>query len=257
MRTLLAVVVLLAAAAPAPAPTEAPEKLFAAGQQAHAAEDYEKAMELFEQATAAAPDVSRYHLWYGRACGMRADRIGMFGGFGLARKTLAAFRKAAEVDPANVEALNDLLEYYVAAPGIVGGGVEKAVPIAERLATISPPEGHRAQARILSKQKDWQGAEREYRKALALEPEKPGRMLDLASFLARRDRRQEADEWFDRAARLSPDSPDYLWARGSELARSKRNPQLARDLLERYLKASRKPDDPPASEARELLKKLG
>ena len=117
MRT-LALLVMLAA------PGEDAEKLFLAGQQAYAAEEYEKAMSLFEQATRAAPDVSRYQLWYGRACGRRAERAGVFGGFGLARKVVAAFQKAVELDPSSIEALNDLLEFYLAAPGIVGGGAD-------------------------------------------------------------------------------------------------------------------------------------
>ena len=154
-----------------------------------------------------------------------------------------------------MEALNDLLEFYLAAPGIVGGGSDKAPPLAERLAKISVAEGHRAQALILAKKKDDAGAEREYRQALELEPGKVGRILELASFLARRGRHEEADALFDRAAALAPDSPEYLFARGKQLALAKRHPRQARELLERYLKSARQPDDPPVSEVQSLLKK--
>ncbi len=249
--SVLAVLLLLAV------PDSAAEAAFLAGQKAYAAEEYEKAMSLFEKAVEAAPDVGRYHHWYGRACGRRAQHVIFFRAMGLAKKVAAAFEKAVQLEPRNVEALNDLLEFYLEAPGFVGGGAEKAAAIAERLAKISPAEGHRAQALILAKKKDWAGAEREYRKALELEPEKVGRVLDLASFLDSRGARAEADALFDRAARLAPDSPEYLFARGKSLAESRRNPEQARRLLERYLRSDRKPDDPPRSEVEALLKKLG
>jgi Tfp pilus assembly protein PilF len=125
------------------------------------------------------------------------------------------------------------------------------------LAAISAAEGHRAQALLFAKKKDWPAAEREYRRALEGEPEKVGRLLELATFLAQRDRHAEADALFDRAAQLAPDSPEYLFARGKQLALARRHPQQARELLERYLKSPRQPDDPPRSEVEALLKKLG
>lgn len=237
--------------------SQTPEKLFQAGQQAYAGEDYEKAMSLFEQAIHAQPQTARYHNWYGKASGRRAERVAFFRAMGLAKKVAASFEKAVELDPDNTDFLNDLLDFYLAAPSVVGGGSDKAPALAERLAKISAPEGHRAQALILAKKKDYAGAEREYRRALELEPDKVGRLLDLAAFFAERGRHSEADALFDRAAQLGPDSPEYLFARGKQLAMAKRHPRQARELLEKYLKSARKPDDPPPSEVEALLKRLG
>ncbi len=236
--------------------SETPEKIFQAGQQAYAAEDYEKATSLFEQAIQAQPRTARYHNWYGKACGRRAERAVFFRAMGLARKVASSFEKAVDLDPDNTNFLNDLLDFYLAAPALVGGGSDKAPALAERLARISVPEGHRARALILAKKKDYEEAEREYRRALELEPDKAGRLLELAAFVAERGRYGEADALFDRAARLAPDSPEYLFTRGKKLAVAKRDPQQARELLERYLKSARKPDDPPPSEVEALLKKL-
>ena len=109
---------------------------------------------------------------------------------------------------------------------------------------------------LLAKRKDYAAAERELRKAVEMEPNKQGRLLDLAAFLTDRGRYDEADALYDRAAALNPESPDYLFSRGQQLAKSNRNPQQARQLLERYLKMPRQPDDPPPSEVLALLKKL-
>lgn len=229
---------------------------FSQGVGAYAAEDYERAMSLFEQAIKAQPEAARYHHWFGKAAGRRAERVIFFRAMGLAKKVREAFERAVELDPTNIPALADLLEFYLQAPGIVGGGEDKARGIAARLARLSPAEGHRAQALILAKRKDYAGAEKEFRRALELEPNKLGRLLELASFLDERGRHGEADTLFERAGQMQPDSPEYLFARGKRLALSRRNPELARDLLGRYMRSARSPDDPPASEVKELLKKI-
>jgi tetratricopeptide (TPR) repeat protein len=233
-----------------------PEVLFDQGLKAYAHEDYPHAMSLFEQAVKAAPSVARYIHWYARAAGRRAQQVVFFRAISLANKVRENFERAAQLDPANPEILGDLLEYYLEAPSVVGGGEDKARLIAERLQGVSAAEGHHAQARILSKKKDLAGAERELRAALALEPERQGRILDLAGLLARQRRYGESDPLFDRAAQLAPNAPRYLFARGEMLARDKRDPEQARQLLERYLRSDRNPDDPPPSEVRALLKLL-
>ncbi len=233
------------------------EAVFSKGVQAYAKEDYEHAMKWFEQATEIAPESSKYHLWLGRTAGRRAQRVSFFRAMGLAKQARTEFERAVELDNSSLPALSDLMDYYLNAPGVLGGGEDKAKGIAARLAELNPAEGHRAQAQIFAKRKDYYpAAEREFRKALELEPNKPGRLLDLASFLSERGRHQEADALFDQAAKQAPDSPDYLFARGQALARSKRDPQRARELLERYLHSPRQPEDPPPSEVQELLKKL-
>ena len=230
--------------------------LFAEGLEAYKAEDYERAMNLFEQATRLEPTASKYHDWLGRATGLRAERVNRLRAFGLARKARASFERAVELDGANVEALFDLLEYYLEAPGFLGGGEDKARAIAARLSQISPAAGHSGQARVLSKRKDYAAAEREYRQALELEPTKLVWLLDLGSFFASRGRYGEAEGLFEQAAQLDPDSPALLFARAKALALSRKNPQEARRLLEDYLRSPRKAEDPSPSEVKELLKRL-
>lgn len=238
------------------------ESLFKQGVAAYAAENYQHAAELFERAIEGDPKVSRYHHWAGKAYGRRAERVNVLRAAGLAKKVRAAFERAVELDGKNLEALACLFEYYLEAPGIMGGGEEKARAAAARLAGLSAAEGHRAQASLLLKSKDHQpAAERELRQALELEPDKVSRLLDLASFLADRQRYAEAELLFDRAAKLSPEAPELLFARARLLVVSKRvvskkDASQARRLLEQYLRSPRGPDDPPPSEVESLLKKL-
>ncbi len=240
---------LLAAAAESPA-----ETAFAQGQAAYTAEDFKKSVELFEKAATFEPKVSRYHHWLGKAYGQRADRERSFG---LARKSVGSFQRAADLDPRSVPALADLFEYYLHAPRIVGGGEGKARALLPRLKELSPADAHRAEASWHLKKKDYPAAEQSFRQALDAEPSRVGRYLDLASFLDDRRRHDDAAALLERAAKVAPDSAELLFARARHLVAAKKDPAQARRMLEQYLKAARLPDDPPLSEARALLQQLG
>jgi len=45
-----------------------------------------------------------------------------FSAAGLAKKVRASFERAVELDGSNVQARSDLAEFYMEAPGVMGGG---------------------------------------------------------------------------------------------------------------------------------------
>jgi tetratricopeptide (TPR) repeat protein len=230
--------------------------LFASGVQAYADEKYDGAIALLEEATRAAPGNPEYHDWLGKAYGRKAERVIFFRAMGLARKARNEFQKSVDLDGRYVQGLSDLLDYCLEAPGFLGGGLDRAKVVAAQMAKASPAEGHHAEALIRVKEKDYDGARKEYQDAIDLDPAKVGYLLSLAAFLNERGDYAEADAVFDRAEKLSPQSPDYLFTRGQQLAISKRHPERARELLSAYLRSARKPDDPTPSEVESLLKKL-
>ncbi|MEP6963065.1 MAG: hypothetical protein ABI995_13380, partial [Acidobacteriota bacterium] len=166
-----------------------------------------------------------------------------------------AFETAVKLDPNNREALDDLFEYYMAAPGFLGGGIDKAETLARHIAGLDAAWGQRVQAQILLDKKDFNSAEQHLRKAVELAPKQVGRVLDLAKYLARRGRTQESDAIFAEAANIAPGSPDVLFERAKILIEQKRNLDDARKLLEQYLGLSLTPDNPSRAEANALLKK--
>jgi tetratricopeptide (TPR) repeat protein len=217
--------------------------------------DYKKATAAFERAVQAEPANSIYHDWLGKAYGRRAETSSFLTAPGYATKARRSFERAVELDPGNLEALSDLFEYYLEAPGVLGGGLEKAEALTARFARLDPAEYHWALARLAEKRRDFSAAEREYRRAAELEPAKPGRWMDLARFLARQGRHAEADEAFERAQKVAPGNPRVWFSRAAAWIESGRNLAEARRLLERYLEAELTPDDPPRREARKLLEK--
>lgn len=218
--------------------------------------DYKRAAESFEKAVAANPASSAYHHWLGRAYGKRAETSSFLTAPGHARKAREEFEKAVELDPNNLEAINDLFEYYLQAPGFLGGGLEKAAALVERIARLDPAERYYAEARLAEKRRQFAHAEQQLRQALALAPRQLGRIIDLAKFLAQQRRYEESDALFEQAQRIAPESPRLKFERAATYIRAGRNLEEARRLLQEYLKAPLTPEDPPRHEAEALLKQV-
>jgi len=218
--------------------------------------DYRRASEVLEKAVAADPDNSEYALWLGRALGRRAETSSPFTAPGFASRARQYFEKAAQLNPRNVEALSDLFEYYLEAPGFLGGGLDKAQATAARIAAIDPAEGYWSQAKLEEKRKEFGSAEEHLRRAIEVSPHQVGRFLELARFLARQGRYQESDQSLARAAKIAPDSPRVIFATADLYIKNGRNLELARNLLKRYLTLALSPEDPPRSQAEKLLRQV-
>lgn len=226
------------------------------GQCLFQLDEFKKATEVFEKALAQAPDRSDLHLWLGRAWGRRAETSNPLMAPRYATRARQAFEKAIELNSKNLPAMSDLFEYYLQAPGFLGGGKDKAAALAARIAQLDQAEGHFVQAALAEDRKDHAAAEKEFRTAITAAPNQVGRVLDLAKFLARRGRIEESDAEFQRAAKMAPGSPKVLFDRASTLIETKRNRDEARALLRQYLEASLTPDDAPRKQAEKLLRGL-
>ena len=183
---------------------------------------YKQAVANLEKAIGQDSFNSDYYDWLGRAYGRLAEQSSFMSALGYAKKTVRAFERAVELDPSNLEALSDVFEYYLQAPGMVGGGLDKAENIARRFAGLNAAEYHWARARLAEKRRDFETAEREFRAALAADPNEVGRALDLAAFLSSRGRYGESDALFRAAEDDNPRSPKVLYARAAAYIQSKR-----------------------------------
>jgi len=220
--------------------------------------DFKKSSDAFEQAIAGDPNNSEYVHWLGRSYGRRAEAGNPLTAPTYAARARQCFERALELNPRNGEALNDLFDYYLQAPGFLGGGFQKAARLVPRIAALDPAEGHYAEAQLAYKRKEFDAAEAQLRRAMELAPAQVGRVLDLAVYLAKRGRVQESEATFDRAERMAPGNPKVLFERANTYISEGRNLEAARALLRRYLQAANiTPEDPPKAKALELLKQTG
>lgn len=224
------------------------------GKAYYMSAEYKKAAEAFEKAAALSPGSSEYAHWLGRAYGRQAETANPLMAPGRAVKARQQFEKAIVLDGKNKEALNDLFDYYLNAPGFLGGGTDKAAELVKKISALDAAEGFYASAQLSDRKKDYRTAEQQLRRAYELAPKQVGRVIDLAKYLAKLGRNNEADQIFEQAAKLAPGSPNVLFNRAETLVQQKRNLPEAKALLQQYLNAQLTPDDPPRERALELLK---
>jgi tetratricopeptide (TPR) repeat protein len=109
----------------------------------------EEAIKVGEQCVAAHPQASACHLAFGQALGNKAMNAGsMMAAMRYAGTVRDAIKKAVELEPRNIEARFALLQYYLMAPAIAGGGSGKAKDLVRETAAVSPAASQLMQAQV-------------------------------------------------------------------------------------------------------------
>lgn len=168
-----------AAATPADAETQA---LLA--QACLAQGNNEEAVAAMEKATALDPKSSNYQRLLGDTYGASAIKAGLFGKIGFARKCKAAYDKAVELDPKNIDARWSIMEYCRQAPAIAGGGMEAAYAQAEEIRKLDPARGRVALATLYVSEKKMVEAFGLFDEALAANPDDYAAMYQLGRLCA-------------------------------------------------------------------------
>ena len=221
----------------------------------YAMEDWDRAEAACKKAVALDPNNSRFHLWMGRVYGGKADRANFLSAASLAGKVRDEFQRAVQLNPKDVDARLDLAEFYLEAPGIVGGGKDKAREQAKRIGTINPAREHWVYARIAEKKKDAKTAEREYRQYIELSNGDAEAWLNLALFLRRKQRLEEMEQAVVKTSQAPMPKPDVLVESAQILFRAGRSYPFAVQLLKRYLETG-PVEQAPAFKAHYLLGQL-
>src|SRR5215472_10729565 len=128
--------------------------------------EHDAAIHSGEQAVKLDPANSDYHEWLGRAYGLKAEHSGWMSALGWAKKTRKEFQTAVQLDGKNFSARQALVEYDCSAPGLAGGGEDKAAPEIAEIAALDAAEGHYAAGNCRRQKKDFAAADEEFTKAL-------------------------------------------------------------------------------------------
>ena len=214
--------------------------------------DWDRAVTSCEKAVQLDNNSSVYHNWLGRAYGEKADHSSFLTAAGLAKKVRTEFERAVQLNPDNLAARMDLAEFYLEAPGMVGGGQDKARAQAALIGKTNPAKEHWVYARIAEKNKDVPVAEKEYRTAIELSNGSADAWLNLGMFLRKQQRYDEMDGAL-RKATVSPVKPPEVMVDAADtLLRAGRDYPYAIDLLKRYL-AGQTVEEAPSFKAHYLL----
>lgn len=123
-----------------------------------------------EKAVKLAPNNPQAHNWLGNAYGSRIGQVGMFAQMSMAPKLRDAFEKTVALDPNNLDAREALVQFYLQAPAVIGGGKDKATAQVNEIAKRDAARGHLARAQVFISEKNNAAALKSYEAAYAARP---------------------------------------------------------------------------------------
>jgi tetratricopeptide (TPR) repeat protein len=198
-------------------------------------QQHDAAIASAEKAVALDPQNSVFHEWLGRAYGEKAEHAGMFSGMSLAKKTRKEFDTAVELDERNFSARQALIEFDCSAPGIVGGGEDKARPQIAKLAAMDAAEGHYAAGNCRRQKKDFAEADAEFTKALESHPKSINLIYDIGDYAVKHNQPERLVAVANEGEQLVPADPRGKYYRAVALVMTKAQSGEAERLLREYL----------------------
>jgi tetratricopeptide (TPR) repeat protein len=213
---------------------------------------WDDAVRMCEKAVNLEPPNSSYHLWLGRAMGRKAEVANPFTAFNLARKVKTEFERAVTLDGNNLSARSDLSEFYLEAPGFLGGDKNKARQQADYVAEHDRALASYIYARVAEKQGNT-GAEAEYKKAIVASSQPARYWVELAHFYRRTGRMAEMEDAIRRAVGAAHQGEPSEFDAAALLVHSGRNFAGAAQMLRHYVSEEDASEDGPAFRAHYLL----
>ena len=210
-----------------------------------------------EKAVALDPRSSIYHEWLGKVYGEKASHASMFSALSLARKARKEFEKAVELDQKNFSAYQALIEFDCSAPGIVGGGEDKARPEIANLALLDPAEGYYAAGNCRRQKKDFTAADAEFAKALGLRPKSTELLYDIGDYAMKQGQADTLAIVGEQGETIAPSDPRSQFYRAVSLIIKNERADDSERLLHKYLKrAPLRSGFPPPWRVHEWLGRL-
>ncbi len=175
-----------------------------------------------EKAVQIEPQNGHYRVWLARALGRKAEHSMFLVAINQARRVAKEFETAVRLAPGSTEARFDLLEFYLNAPSIVGGGKDKASAQAAEIARLDKRLGFTARARIFQKEQKWDQAENELVRETEEFPTDSDAFLDLAEYFFQRMNYQRAAEAARESLKLATSAKARLILSASEVRLGRR-----------------------------------
>ena len=176
--------------------------------------DYDGAIDYLKKAVDLNGAAAKYHFMLGNAYGVKAQRAGLLSKFGAASNCKEQYLIAVSLDPKYTDARMNLMEYYLEAPGIIGGSVEKAAAESDTIKMYDMYAGYIAEARVHEYKKEKPQQEECYRKAISIDPKKIIAYKALWLLYMDGNNGTKAGEIFKKAASAVDDKSDIFFQAG-------------------------------------------
>lgn len=211
--------------------------------------EYDKAVDSFEKAVKLNQGSSLYYNWLGNASIQRTMEVSILKKPGYAKKARKAWEKAVELDPDNLEARMSLIQFYSGAPGIMGGGDDKALQQAEEIIKRDSAAGHVAYGNIYASKEEYARAVEEFQSYLKIVPEDSVVRFSIGIMY---HELKEWDQAFDHFEAMVEEYPDWMstWYQlGRTGALSGQRLERAEEAFKYYLTKEPGPGEPSHASA--------
>jgi tetratricopeptide (TPR) repeat protein len=209
-------------------------------------EQFDPAIRAAERAVVLEPKNSQYHELLGHIYGDKADRSGWFSALNLAKKARKEFETAVQLDERNFSALQALIEFDCSAPGMAGGGEDKARQEIDKISGLDAAEGHYAAGNCRRQKKNFDAADTEFRKALALHPRSADLIYDLGDHYMKHRQPEQLRIVVAEGERVAPSDPRGNFFRAVALVLEKKNQAESTGLIREYLSKAPKRNNYPS-----------
>ena len=203
--------------------------------------NYEDASGFFEEAVDADDKVADYFSWLGNTYATLAQDANPISQGILATKMKNAWEKVIELDPNNIDSRRSLIQFYLQAPGFMGGSIEKAKEMAAQIAKIKPAEGHLQFGNIYLKENNPQAAEKKYLAAIKADP---NNTTILGTFYLNQRQFDKAFAYFEDAVKKNPEDYASIYQIGKTSALSGQKLDRGEECLNKYLTHQPKQNEP-------------
>jgi tetratricopeptide (TPR) repeat protein len=205
--------------------------------------EWDKAVHEMEKAVQLRPANALYHLWLGRACGAKASHSFFVKAMGLARRVIKEFETARSLAPKDLDIRFDLLDFYLQAPSLVGGGKSKAEEEAQEITKLARSKGYVARAIILQNNKKLDLARKELIQATVDFPDADS-YKDLAGYLFDRQDYEGALANAKKALKLNGESKGARLLAAASSIRTHSDIEYASKTLRDLAEGTLDDDDP-------------
>jgi tetratricopeptide (TPR) repeat protein len=240
MRLLTATLLILIACSALPAADDS----LIAGRAALDRRDSDQAIAQFEKVVAQKPKSSEAHYYLGVAYAQKVETANMLSQMSLAKKAKDAWARAIELDPNYFNARLRLIEFYVNAPAMAGGGEDKAMELAAEAKKRDALDGHRAYARIYTIQKKYDAATKEMREAVREQPKSVRAHYLLGNALLNQQEWKTSLQEYETALALDGAYMPTYFRIGHLAVRSESNYARGEESLRKYIGFKPADDEP-------------
>ena len=186
------------------------EALFYLGKSYLKTDNYEEAIDQFENAIEINDKNAEYYFYLGESLAEKAKNSGTFKRVWLAPKLRRAYEKTISLDPTHVKGHMRLAQFYMIAPSIMGGDMEKAYALSRKVIEMDKVKGTLLLARVYKKE-DKPDSVAVIFKLLDQEAKQDSSYLEFyyyyGHFLLKRKKMNEALQKFKILVEISPKNP--------------------------------------------------